>query len=144
MKRFWLPALVVMLIALLPPTNATVAGQEQPKPLPTPEWKQKDGFWKTDLGSNLPEVVILKLSDADYRKDFGNKDKKRAKKYIDTNGFLKAPLIQVNFGDVCPGGKGKDWYIVIGHTLHSTASIIAWQETEGKSVEGKPPKCAKW
>ena len=126
MKRFWLPALVVMFIALLP-TNANVAaqGQEQAKQLPTPEWKQKDGLWKTDLGEKLPEIVVLTLSDADFHKYFGSK--KKAMAYLDGKGFFKAKLIQVKFADVVPAHDGQGWYIVVTHTLHSTAIIVAWQ-----------------
>lgn len=128
MKRFWLPALVVMLIALLPPTNATVPAQEQDqaKQLPAPEWKQKNGFWKTDLGEKLPEIVVLTLSDADFHKYFGNK--KKAMAYLDGKGFFKAKLIQVKFADVVSAHDGQGWYIVITHTLHSTAIIVAWQQ----------------
>ena len=80
---------------------------------------------KTDLGGQLPEVAILTLSNEQFRKIYASKD--AAKDYLDSQHIFKRKLVDVVFCDVTASDDGGLWVIIIPHTLHSTASIVAWQ-----------------
>ncbi|MGH9727475.1 MAG: hypothetical protein ACRD4V_02650 [Candidatus Acidiferrales bacterium] len=91
-----------------------------------PRWKMlSPAVWKTDLGDDLPEVVILMLSDEEFKKFHAST--KAAKRYIDKRGFLKRKLIKVVFVNRVPNGNGGDWIVIIGHTVWSTAGVLAYQ-----------------
>lgn len=93
---------------------------------PAPRWKMLSGaVWKTDLGGDLPEVVILVLSDDEFRKFHASTG--AAKRYIDKRGFLKRKLIKVVFVNQAPSSNGGDWTVMISHTVWSTAAVIAYQ-----------------
>lgn len=73
MKRL-LPLAILMSVTLFfPVPGGSFATEEKQEELTALEWKQVDGAWKTDLGKGLPEVLILKLSNADFHKYFANK-----------------------------------------------------------------------
>jgi hypothetical protein len=92
----------------------------------TPSWKTKGpGKWKTDLGGDQPEVIILELTNEDFQKNFSNEV--AAKQYIDNLHILKRPLIKVVFADIVPAKDGNGWIVIGPHTAHSTLAIIAWQ-----------------
>ena len=107
---------------------------KQPKPaqkprkakFPTPRWRKRaKGVWKTDLGGKLPEVVILVLSDKEFRKFHASTEV--AKRYIDRRHFLKKELEKVVFVNQAPNDSGSDWIIIIDHTDYSTAGILSYQ-----------------
>lgn len=54
---------------------------------------------------------------------------KAAKSYIDKRRLLKRKLIKVVFASVVPNEKGNSWFVIVTHTLWSTAGIVAWQTT---------------
>jgi hypothetical protein len=84
--------------------------------------------WKTDLGGDLPEVVILLMNNAEFKKFRATK--KGAMKFIDGEGFLKRPLIELVFCDVVSQRCEEPWIVIVTHTTHSTAVIVAWQIPE--------------
>jgi hypothetical protein len=92
-----------------------------------PQWqKLSEDVWKTDLGAEWPEVVILQMSQDDF-KDF-HSSTAAAMDYIDKRGYLKQKLIEIVFGEVVPQkNDGGVWTIIVVHTLKSTAVVIAWQ-----------------
>lgn len=93
---------------------------------PTPRWRKRaKGVWKTDLGGKLPEVVILVLSNEEYRKFHASTGV--AKAYIDRRHFLKKKLKKVVFVNQAPNSSGGDWIIIIDHTEWSTAGVLAYQ-----------------
>ena len=91
-----------------------------------PRWRKLSArAWKTDLGGDLPEVVILVLSDEEFRKFHAST--KAAKSYIDKRHLLKRKLIKVVFANESPSGDGGEWFVIISHTIQSTAAVVAFQ-----------------
>ncbi|HXW56227.1 MAG TPA: hypothetical protein VEJ67_10790 [Candidatus Cybelea sp.] len=92
-----------------------------------PQWqKLSEVVWKTDLGADRPEVVILQMPDDDFRRF--HTSTAAAKNYLDKCRYLKRELIAVIFGEVVPQpGDGGVWTIVVTHTVKSTAVVVAWQ-----------------
>lgn len=89
-------------------------------------WKAlAKGRWKTDLGGDLPEVVILHLANSEFQKFHGSV--KAAMSYLDRRGYFKRKLIKLVFADVVPCPGGGPWFVVVTHTMHSTAVVVAWQ-----------------
>jgi hypothetical protein len=107
--------------------------KKSPKKSRTLSWRRiAAGKWKTDLGGDFPEVIILELTNEEFQKNF--RSKKAAKRFIDSLHILKRPLVRVVFADIVKARKNGNGWIVIGpHTSHSTIAIIAWQTQEGKS-----------
>jgi hypothetical protein len=98
------------------------------KPFPPPQWQTLSAnVHKTDLGDNLPEVVIFTLSNEAFRKF--SKSRKAAMQFIDRLGILKAKLINLIFGDITPDvvRPGGVWIVITSHTTKSTAVVIGWQ-----------------
>ena len=94
--------------------------------VPKPHWRKLSASaWKTDLGGHLPEVVILALSNEEFRKFHAST--KTAKSYIDSRGFLKRKLIKLVFVNMVPTDNGSSWLVVISHTYESTAAVLAYQ-----------------
>jgi len=93
---------------------------------PPPRWRKRaKGVWKTDLGGKLPEVVILVLSDKDFRKFHASTA--AAKRYMNRHNFFKKDLKKVVFANRMPNDDGGDWIIIIGHTDWSTGAVVAYQ-----------------
>jgi hypothetical protein len=66
--------------------------RSRPQKSPALVWKTlSKRAWKTDLGGKLPEVLILRMSDAEFQKFHASKD--AAKKFLDELLFLKQKLI---------------------------------------------------
>jgi hypothetical protein len=92
----------------------------------SPQWqKLSEDVWKTDLGVDRPEVVILEMPDDDFKKFHSSTA--TAKDYLDKRRYLKRELIAVVFGEVVPQNDGGVWTIIVAHTVKSTAVIVAWQ-----------------
>jgi hypothetical protein len=131
MKRIITPALMVLLLLFFLPQERSRADKVPGFDLSSLMWKQlSPTVSKTDLGPGLPEVAILVLSDDQFKKIYASKD--AAKKYLDGQSILKLPLVDVVFCDVTAGDEGQPWYVIIPHTVHSTASIVAWQPKKRK------------
>ncbi len=131
MKRFLRVAILIFLTIFSSLRGQSFATEEERESLKTPEWQDLGGgVWKTDLGPGLPEVLFLKMSNTNYHKYFANK--KSAMKYLDSQKFFKAKLINLKFGDVVSAHNEEDWYVFTPHTLHSTAVVVAWQKTSEK------------
>jgi len=93
---------------------------------PTPRWRKRaKGVWKTDLGGRRPEVVILVLSNEEFREFHAST--KAAMRYIDRRHFLKRKLIKVVFANHVASGSGGDWITIISHTDYSTAAVVSYQ-----------------
>jgi len=125
MKRFLLAMLLVSF--LFSHERAPIFAQEAAKQkLPAPSWQTlSEGAWKTDLGGEQPEVLILKMSNEEFQKFHASK--KAARDYIDDHHFLKRKLVKVVFCDIVPDKDGDRWWVIIPHTTHSTAVVVAWQ-----------------
>jgi hypothetical protein len=97
------------------------------KPFPPPQWlMMAKNAYKTDLGDALPEVVILTMSAEAFKKF--SKSKRSAMEYIDGLHILKQKLIDLVFADVWPAEPtGGEWILIISHTTHSTATVVAWE-----------------
>ena len=127
MKRF-LPATLLVSVLLFSqawvPSFAQEASQQSSPP---PAWQTllPERAWKTDLGGDQPEVLILKMSNDEFEKFHASKE--AAKAYIDKTGFLKRKLIKVVFCDIVRRKDGNEWYVIVPHTTHSTAVVVAWQ-----------------
>ena len=94
-----------------------------------PSWQTlSEHQWKTDLGGELPEVLILKMSNDEFEKFHASK--KAAKAYIDGTHFLKRKLIHVVFCDIVKHKGDEEWFVIVIHTTHSTATVVAWQIPE--------------
>ena len=127
MKRVILPALIlVLLLIVLLPKKGYFAGDEPVIDLTALKWQVlSPGVAKTDLGGDLPEVVILKLSNDQFKKIYPGTN--AARDYFNSQNIFKRKLINVIFCDVTPSKSNADWILIVPHTLHSTASITAWQ-----------------
>jgi hypothetical protein len=91
-----------------------------------PAWKQfSKKCWKTDLGGDLPEVIILSMTDNEFQ-EF-RKNEAEAMAYLDKLGYFKRKLINLIFADIFPCPSGGDWFVIVTHTSHSTAVVVAWQ-----------------
>jgi hypothetical protein len=100
----------------------------RPRKSPPLAWKTlTKRAWKTDMGGELPEVLILKMSNAEF--DIFRASEKAAKKILDDLHFLKKKLINVVFCDIVPHKGDEEWILIVTHTTHSTAAVIAWQVT---------------
>jgi hypothetical protein len=94
---------------------------------PTKWRKMAAAVWKTDLGEDLPEVAILRMSDEEFRKFHSSA--RYAKAYIDKHHYLKRKLIKFRFVSVTWQRKhGGHWSLLLVHTPLSTGTVIAWQE----------------
>lgn len=89
-------------------------------------WKAlAKGRWKTDLGGDLPEVVILYLTNSEFQKFRASK--KSAMAYLDRRHYFKRKLLQLIFADIVPCASGQPWIVINTHTTHSTAVVVAFQ-----------------
>ncbi len=126
MKQFLSAMLLVSFLLFLQGRAPSFAQEATQQKVPAPSWQTlSEGAWKTDLGVDQPEVVILRLSNEEFGKFHASK--KAAKDYIDDHHFLKRKLIKVVFCDVQPAKDGHGWIVIVTHTAHSTAAIVAWQ-----------------
>lgn len=128
MKRFLLAMLLVSFLLCLQgraPSFAQAPAQQQP---PAPAWQTlSDRAWKTDLGGEQPEVLILKMSNEEFEKFHANK--KAAMDYIDDHHFLKKKLNKVIFCDVLwnKHGESVGWDVIIIHNIQSWVTVVASQ-----------------
>lgn len=101
-----------------------------PRFMPPSKWRKlAKNVWKTDLGAGLPEIVVVEMSNEEYRKFRSSKN--TAMKYINDHKFLKKPTREVVFTKGAPlRGKGGDfgWIVLIGHTPDSMVLIAASQQ----------------
>jgi len=126
MKRFLLAMLLVSFLLFSHERTPTFAQEAAKQKLPAPSWQTlSEGAWKTDLGGEQPEVLILKMSNEEFQKFHASK--KAARDYIDDHHFLKRKLVKVVFCDIVPDKDGDGWWVIIPHTTHSTAVVVAWQ-----------------
>jgi hypothetical protein len=125
MKRLLL-GLVVLGVSLLLVKERSRADSGVQVDLKSLQWNLlQPTVTKTDMGDGLPEVAILTMPDDQFQKI--SSDKNAAKKYLDSQKIFKRALIDVVFCDVTPSKDGGQWILIVPHTLHSTASIVAWQ-----------------
>jgi hypothetical protein len=127
MKKIPFTALMVLCLLFLPTTQRTFADEAMTPDLSTLKWQMLQKWVsKTDLGPGLPEVAILVVSNDQFNQIYPGK-KLAAMKSLDDQKIFKKKLIDVVFCDVQGSKSGTQWILIIGHTLHSTASIVAWQ-----------------
>ena len=126
MKRIIIPALLVLCVLFLPAKEQSLAEEAMPLNLESLQWKLlQPTVTKTDLGGNLPEVVILTLSNDQFEKIHASTD--AAKQYLIEQKIFKRPLLKVVFCSVKSSMNGAEWILIIPHTFQSTAYIVAWQ-----------------
>ncbi len=132
MKRI-VPSVLLGLCLLLLPIKERSLAQEQKQESVTPKLESlkwdllKPNIAKTDLGGNLPEIVILRVSNEEFEKIHTSKI--AAKKYLDRQHIFRRKLIRIVFCSVWPQphDPGGDWVLVTTHTVYSTACISAVQ-----------------
>jgi hypothetical protein len=126
MKRSISPALMVLLVLFLLPKERGCAREESEINLSSLKWQLlSPGVSKTDMGGDLPEVAILKLTNEQFEKIHASED--AAKDYLNGQSIFKWKLLKVVFCVVTPHVNGGPWFLIIPHTKESTASITAWQ-----------------
>jgi hypothetical protein len=126
MRRFLPLILLVSLLVFLQGRAPSFAQEAAQQKSAAPSWQtMSERAWKTDLGGEKPEVLILKMSNEEFEKFHASK--KAAMDYIDDHHFLKKKLIKVVFCDIVPHKDGEEWYVIVPHTTHSTAVVVAWQ-----------------
>ncbi|MFZ0633949.1 MAG: hypothetical protein WA755_02835 [Candidatus Acidiferrales bacterium] len=114
---------ILLVLQGLAPSFAQDAAQEK---MSAPSWQTvSEGAWKTDLGADMPEVLILRMSNEEFDKFHASE--KAAKAYIDGHPFLKKKLNKVVFAEVRPALNGHAWVVIAVHTPHSWVQIVAWQ-----------------
>jgi hypothetical protein len=134
MKRIPFSVLMVLCLLFLPTTQRTFADEVMTPDLSTLKWQMLQKWVsKTDMGPGLPEVAILVVSDDQFQKIHASKT--AAMKYFDDQKIFKQKLIDLVFCDVYGGKYGTSWILIVPHTLHSTASITAWQIPKDGSKE---------
>ncbi len=132
MKRIVPSVLLGLCLLLLPIKERSLAQDQKQEPV-TPKLESlkwnllKPNIAKTDLGGNLPEVVILRVSNEEFEKIHASKI--AAKKYFDGQHIFRKKLIRVVFCSVWPQphDPGGDWIVATTHTVYSTACISAVQ-----------------
>lgn len=99
-----------------------------PRFVPPSKWRKlARGVWRTDLGKELPEILVLRMTDAEFRK-FHSRTRS-AMSYIDRRHYLKAKLIKFGFVSAVRAPKSKgEWTLILIHTLESTGKVVAWQD----------------
>jgi hypothetical protein len=126
MKRIISTAPVVLFLLFLLPKERIFAREEPNVDLASLKWQMlKEGVTKTDMGEGLPEVAILIVSNDQFKKIHASEH--AAMKYLEDQHIFKRKLIKVRFCDVKASDDGERWILLMPHTPHSTASIIAWQ-----------------
>lgn len=99
-----------------------------PRFVPPSKWRKlAKNAWKTDLGRDLPEILVLRMSDKEFRKF--RSSVRFAQTFIDKHKYLKRKLIKFVFTSVVGerGSKNK-WSLILVHTPMSTGRVIAWQD----------------
>ncbi|HTU36225.1 MAG TPA: hypothetical protein VMF66_20670 [Candidatus Acidoferrum sp.] len=96
--------------------------------VPPSKWRKlAKGVWKTDLGKELPEILVLRMTDAEFRKF--RSSVRFAQTYIDKRKYLKRKLIKFVFTSVVgERGSRNAWSLILVHTTLSTGRVIAWQD----------------
>lgn len=96
--------------------------------VPPTKWRKlAKNVWKTDLGRDLPEAVVLRMSDEEFSEFHSST--RVAKSYLDRHKYLKRKLIKLVFTSVKRNGKGCEWTLIVIHTLQSTGFVTAWQDS---------------
>jgi hypothetical protein len=85
-------------------------------------WKQTKNGWITKLGAGRPEIVVLQLTDDEYKQML-----KRPKAYFEKLRIFSKKPNKVKFCVTYSGSKGCVWNIVITHTPNSTLAVTSWQ-----------------
>jgi hypothetical protein len=85
----------------------------------------KPNVTKTDLGGQLPEVLIMTMSNEEFEKIRG--DKKVAMDHLDDQKIFKRKLIDLVLADVTQNDHGAFWLVIVAHSGKSTGCITAWQ-----------------
>ena len=132
MKRILFSVLLGLSLLFLPVKERSLAQEQKQEPV-TPKLESlkwdllKPNIAKTDMGGNLPEVVILRLSNEEFEKIHASKI--AAMKYFDSQHIFRRRLIRVVFCSVWPQphDPGGDWIVATTHTVYSTACISAVQ-----------------
>jgi hypothetical protein len=134
MKRIPFPILMVLCLLLLRTTQRTFADEAITPDLSTLKWQMLQKWAsKTDMGRGLPEVAILIVSDDTFQKIYASKT--AAMKYFDDQKIFKQKLVDLVFCDVNEAKFGTNWILIVPHTLHSTASVTAWQIPKDSSKD---------
>lgn len=99
-----------------------------PRFVPPSKWRKlAKNAWNTDLGNDLPEILVLRMSDQEFRKFHSSA--RFAQTYIDKHKYLKRKLIKFVFTSIVgERGSKEAWSLILIHTPQSTARLIAWQD----------------
>ncbi|HVB36323.1 MAG TPA: hypothetical protein VND42_03700 [Candidatus Acidoferrales bacterium] len=90
----------------------------------TPSWRKlPNGVWKTDFGVDLPEVVILTMSNEEFE-EFRRSSDNAKKRNLNKRGILKRHLIDVVLQKPKRRKRGKCVLLLIYHTPESTGYLV--------------------
>jgi hypothetical protein len=97
--------------------------------VPPAKWRKlAKNVWKTDLGADLPEILVILMSDEEYKKF--RSSEKAAMKFLNDHRYLKKPTVGVVFTKEAPkrGEAGGAWIAIIEHSRDSMVSVVASQQ----------------
>ncbi len=131
MKRIVTQAFFVLSLCLLFGKEANYAEESSQPNLASLQWHLlQSNVTKTDLGGDLPEVVVMTLSNQQFQAINGNTN--AALKYLIDQKSFKKKLLNVVFCGATASADGMgQWILIIPHTFQSTAYIVAWQIPQG-------------
>lgn len=127
MKRIIAQALIVLSLCLFLAKEGNYAEEASQPDLASLKWHLlQPNVTKTDLGGELPEVVVMTLSNQQFQTINGNKN--AALTYLINQKIFKKKLLNVVFCGVRASADGMgQWILILPHTYQSTAFIVAWQ-----------------
>ena len=131
MKRIIAQALFILSLCLLFGKEANYAEESSQPNLASLQWHLlQPNVTKTDLGGDLPEVVVMTLSNQEFQAING--DTNVALKFLIDQKIFKKKLLKVVFCGVTASADGMGrWILIVPHTFQSTAYVVAWQIPQG-------------
>lgn len=128
MKRIAIgSALVLCLLLMLAsgflPAQEAKPSQQEKQPVWT---KIATGQWRTELGTDEPDIAVLRLSDEEYKEFF-----KDPKEYFNSHHTFPKKVNKAEAAGEDPPPTGAGWIVVATHTPYSTATYVSWPAPGG-------------
>lgn len=129
MRRIAICGLLVFSLLLIGASGFLVA-QEQTKRAQkekSPTWTEvAPGVWRTELGTDEPDIAVLRLSDQEYKEFF-----KDPKKYFNSHHVFPKEVNKAEGAGDDPPPTGAGWIVVATHVPYSTATYVSWPAPSG-------------
>jgi hypothetical protein len=92
-----------------------------------PVWTQiAPGQWRTELGTDEPDLAVLRLSDQEYKEFF-----KDPKEYFNSHHIFPKKVNKAEAAGDDPPPTGAGWIVMATHTPYSTATYVIWPAASG-------------